>query len=194
MPSGPRYRHDGEADGEGDGAGEGDGEPGEDGDGDGEPGAGEEDEGRGDGDGWCPCRPGGPPPGAEEEVPGRGWLLPGGPPAGEPEPFRLGPPPGATPNCEPGPLACGGRMLSVTAAVMMYTRVAATTMMTGGSSSRGWARKATAPLRRVDLIRSLAMAKAMPPPGKAGPYPMLALRRARIRAARRSGGVRPGAR
>lgn len=185
------FRHGWVEAGDGDGAGDG-----EVGLGVGEGAGGLLDVGPGDGAGLSECGAG-----AAALVPGRGGaglgrLADGGLELARPG--SLAPAaaagPVTEPNGLPGPLACGGLTVKVTDAVMMYTRVAAITMITGGSSSSGWARKATAPLRRVDLVRSQATASATLAFGSAGPYPMLALRWTRISAARRSAGVSPGTR
>jgi hypothetical protein len=126
----------------------------------------------GPGPAWSPIRPGSP-----------GWPGRDGQGAA-----------GTAPGRGPDPPACGGRIVMVTAPSMMYTNVAVTAMVTGGISSSGCARNAVAPLRNVAMAWSAKIAAAKRAVGNCGPWPMLALRRARTSAARRCAGVRPGRR
>ena len=74
------------------------------------------------------------------------------------------------------------------------TSAAETNTISGGISSSGCARIASAPFLIVVRSQSAATATAMPAGVKLGPYPILAPLRTRISAAFRCSGVSPGSR
>jgi hypothetical protein len=84
--------------------------------------------------------------------------------------------------------------VSVAKDISMNTIAVQTTAITGGSISIGCRRKAAAPLCVVVLTRSPAMATAMAEAESVGPWPMRALLRTRMSAARRCVVVSPGRR
>jgi len=102
-------------------------------------------------------------------------------------------PPSGSVGSDAAALSCGATV-SVTPDMSMTAMAMETTAMIGGRTSTGCPRIAAALLRAVVRTRSAAIATAMATAGRSGPWPMIALLRTRIRAARRCAGVRPGSR
>jgi hypothetical protein len=82
--------------------------------------------------------------------------------------------------------------VSGTCNISMNTIALTTTAISGGRKSTGCPRIAAAQVRAVVRARSAAMAAAIAGAGRVGPWPMRALLRIRLSAARRWAGVSPG--
>ncbi|HEY2315268.1 MAG TPA: hypothetical protein VGH96_16790 [Streptosporangiaceae bacterium] len=87
-----------------------------------------------------------------------------------------------------------GDTVSVTNDMSVNTIALETSTTSGGMNNIGCPRAAAAPMRVVVRTRSAAMAIAIARTGNLGPWPMRALLRTRMSAARRCTGVSPGSR